>query len=193
MQKQRGVRFIDLLVNDIEKNLIDTEYLIVDDVEYFKEKVKDVILNEYKVDKELEEEAERILQQNSDEIMYRGIPFFKARKLIKEKLAKEKGLPSPGSIFTREKANYIASKILRFILTDDEIDYTVEKGVVRQQIVKAFNNIAQVKKDVDMVAREKIDSMSKPIPEGTPEWSALYRRFYEEELISRGLIDSEDS
>jgi len=193
MQKQKGSKFIELLVNEIAKNLLDNDYVIADDKEYFKEKVREIILNEYKIDKELEEEAEKILQENSDEIMYRGIPFFKARKLIMEKLAKERGLPAPGSIFTREKANYIAGKILKFILTDDELDYTQERGIIRQQIVKAFNRIAQVRKEVDRAAREKIESMSKPVPEGTPEWNALYRKFYEEELIARGLIDTENS
>ncbi|WP_022846192.1 MULTISPECIES: DUF507 family protein [unclassified Desulfurobacterium] len=190
---QKGGKFVQLLVNEITKNLVGKDYIIVDDKNYFKNKVLEIIINEYKVEKELEEEAERILQENSDEIMYRGIPFFKARKLIKEKLAKERGIPAAGSIFSREKANYLAGKILKFILTDDEIDYTQERGIIRQEIVKAFNTIAQLKKEVDQAAKHKIESMSKPIPEGTPEWFALYRKFYEEELISRGLLDTEET
>ncbi|OMH41016.1 DUF507 family protein [Desulfurobacterium indicum] len=190
---QKGGKFVQLLVNEITKNLVGKDYIIVDDENYFKDKVLEIIINEYKIEKELEEEAEKILEENSDEIMYRGIPFFKARKLIKEKLAKERGIPASGSIFSREKANYLAGKILKFILTDDEIDYTQERGIIRQEIVKAFNTIAQLKKEVDQAAKHKIESMSKPIPEGTPEWFALYRKFYEEELISRGLLDTEET
>ncbi len=187
----RKKRFLRLLADRIAENLLSRELVIADDPKSFKEKIYEILYQDYQTEKELEEEAERIIQENSEEVMYRGVSLYKARKLIKEKLAKEKGIQVIGSVFSREKANYLAGKILRLILTDDELDYTEERGVIRSTIVKSFEEVAQLRKEIDQKVREKIASHSRPIYEGTPEWHALYRRYYEEELLERGLIEKE--
>jgi len=184
-------RFLKLLADRIVDNLLERELVIADDPEAFKEKVYDILYTDYTTEKELEEEAERIIQENSEEVLYRGVSLHKARKLIKEKLAKERGIPVIGSVFSREKANYLAGKILKLILTDDELDYTEERGVIRTAIVKSFEEVAQLRREIDQKVREKIASHSRPIYEGTPEWYALYRRYYNEELIERGLVEPE--
>jgi len=189
MAKQN--RFLKLLADRIANNLLEKEYVIADNPEEFKKKVYDILYNDYITEKELEEEAERIIQENAEEVTYTGVSIHKARKLIKEKLAKERGIAVVGSIFSREKANYLAGKVLKLILTDEELDYTQERGVIRATIVKSFEEIAKVRKEIDEKVREKIASHSRPIYEGTPEWYALYRRYYNEELIERGLIDTE--
>jgi hypothetical protein len=188
MAKQN--RFIKLLSDSIAKSLIESGYVIADDEDKFKLQIYDILMREHELDKEIEEEAERVLQENADEVLYRGVPFFKARKLIKEKIAKERGI-QPGSIFSREKANYLAGKILKLILSDESLDYTVERGVLRQAIVKKFEDVIKLRKEIDQAVRDKIASHSKPIPEGSPEWYALYRRYYNEELIERGLVDTQ--
>ena len=35
---------------------------------------------------------------------------------------------------------------------------------------------------IDKIARQKIESQTRPIPEGSEEWDILYRKYYEEEL-----------
>jgi len=187
----RKNRFLRLLADRIAENLLSKELVIADDPKSFKEKIYEILYQDYQTEKELEEEAERIIQENSEEVMYRGVSLYKARKLIKEKLAKERGIQVIGSVFSREKANYLAGKILRLILTDDELDYTEERGVIRSTIVKSFEEVVQLRKEIDQKVREKIASHSRPIYEGTPEWQALYRRYYEEELLERGLIEKE--
>ncbi len=184
-------RFLKLLSDRIVDNLLERELVIADNPESFKEKVYEILYSDYKTEKELEEEAERIIQENSEEVFYRGVSLHKARKLIKEKLAKERGIPVIGSVFSREKANYLAGKILKLILTDEELDYTQERGVIRNAIVRSFEEVAQLRKEIDQRVREKIASHSRPIYEGTPEWYALYRRYYNEELIERGLVEPE--
>ncbi len=185
-------RFLKILADRIANNLLDSELVIADNPEDFREKVFQIIYEDYKTERELEEEAERIIQENSEEVFYRGVSLYKARKLIKEKLAKERGIPVVGSPFSRDKANYLAGKILKLILTDDSLDYTEERGVIRNAIVKSFEEVANLRKEIDERVRERIASHSRPIYEGTPEWNALYSRYYAEELIERGLVDSEE-
>ena len=185
-------RFLKILADRIANNLLDSELVIADNPEDFREKVFQIIYEDYKTERELEEEAERIIQENSEEVFYRGVSLYRARKLIKEKLAKERGIPVVGSPFSRDKANYLAGKILKLILTDDSLDYTEERGVIRNAIVKSFEEVANLRKEIDERVRERIASHSRPIYEGTPEWNALYSRYYAEELIERGLVDSEE-
>ncbi|MEO2069678.1 MAG: DUF507 family protein [Desulfurobacteriaceae bacterium] len=189
MAKQN--RFLKLLADRVATNLLEKEYVIADNPESFKKKIYDILFEDYTLEKELEEEAERIIQENAEEVTYRGVSIHKARKLIKEKLAKERGIPVIGSVFSREKANYLAGKILRLILTDDELDYTQERGIIRTAIVRSFEEVAKLRREIDEKVREKIASHSRPIYEGTPEWYALYKRYYNEELIERGLVDTE--
>ncbi len=184
-------RFLKLLADRIVNNLLSQELVIADNPDEFKEKVFQIIYQDYQTEKELEEEAERIIQENSEEVLYRGVSLYKARKMIKEKLAKERGIPVIGSVFSRDKANYLAGKILKLILTDDTLDYTEERGVIRNAIVRTFEEVARLRKEIDEKVRERIASHSRPIYEGTPEWYALYRRYYNEELIERGLIEPE--
>ena len=185
-------RFLKLLSDRIVNNLLEKELVIADNPEEFREKVYRILYEDYRTEKELEEEAERIIQENSEEVLYRGVSLHKARKMIKEKLAKERGIPVIGSPLSRDKANYLAGKILKLILTDESLDYTEERGVIRGAIVKSFEEIAKLRREIDERIREKIASHSRPIYEGTPEWYALYRRYYNEELIERGLIEPEE-
>ena len=184
-------RFLKLLADRIADNLLEKEYVIADDPESFKEKVYSILYEDYIAEKELEEEAERIIQENAEEVTYRGVSIHKARKLIKEKLARDRGIAVVGSIFSRDKANYLAGKILKLILTDEALDYTKERGIIRNSIVKSFEEVAQIRREIDQRVREKIASHSRPIYEGTPEWYALYRKYYNEELIERGLVEPE--
>jgi len=64
-------------------------------------------------------------------------------------------------------------------------------GVIRTAIVRSFEEVARLRREIDQKVREKIASHSRPIYEGTPEWYALYRRYYNEELVERGLVEPE--
>ena len=59
-----------------------------------------------------------------------------------------------------------------------------EESVVReiQQIM-----VAELRLDeqIDKMARERLASYSRRIPEGSPEWDVLFRKFVEEELKRR--------
>ena len=40
---------------------------------------------------------------------------------------------------------------------------------------------------IDKAAQEKITTQKRDIPEGSEEWTLLYRRYYEEELQRYGI------
>jgi hypothetical protein len=186
-------RFLAILAKVIVSDLLKKGYVIADNEEEFEKAVYDVLYEDYELEKELDEEAERILKENSEEVLYRGVPFHKARRLIKERLAKERGIPSVGSIFDKGRANYLSGRIVKLILSNPKLDYTQDTGVIRATIVKSFEEVENLRREIDQKVKEKIASHSRPIYEGTPEWFALYRKYYDEELVSRGIVDEGES
>jgi hypothetical protein len=46
----------------------------------------------------------------------------------------------------------------------------------------------KINADIDTSVRNKLNSYSKKIPEGSPEWEVLYQKFFHEEASKKGRI-----
>lgn len=77
--------------------------------------------------------------------------------------------------------------LLKSLLDRDIIDITDEEGVVRKAIKKAITEQMKIGSDMDMYVRRKIESLSKHVPEGSPEWDVLYSKYSKEEENKRGI------
>lgn len=60
---------------------------------------------------------------------------------------------------------------------------TAEK--VLREIKRVFAEELRFDDDADEAARRTIGSLSRRVPEGSPEWEVLYRKYREEELQRR--------
>lgn len=58
---------------------------------------------------------------------------------------------------------------------------------VRREIKRSIANFLKISEDIDAVVRRKLQSFSRKIVEGSPEWEVLYRKFYKEETSRRGM------
>jgi hypothetical protein len=64
------------------------------------------------------------------------------------------------------------------ILLDDEIKAIKEiKRIIAQEI--------KIDEEIDEFVRGKLSSYSRRIPEGSPEWEVMYRKFFQEEIGKR--------
>ena len=84
--------------------------------------------------------------------------------------------------FSHEKIVHLSHLMMEALVNDDRVDYRGEENEVRLRIVALLK--AQLERDsaVDEAIRHKIESQKRSIPEGSPEWDLLYRKYYEEEL-----------
>ena len=57
--------------------------------------------------------------------------------------------------------------------------------ISREKLNKLALNTTEEK--LDQAARLKIESQRRIIPEGTPEWNILYRKYYNEEVKKLGI------
>ena len=56
-----------------------------------------------------------------------------------------------------------------------------EKNEVRLAIVRLLKRELQMETDIERKVTTKIESLRRGVPEGSPEWEILYRKYYDEE------------
>jgi len=83
---------------------------------------------------------------------------------------------------SHEKIVDLSHKMLDALLEDDRVDYHGEENEVRQRIVVLLKVELEREDALEDSVRRKIESQKRDIPEGSPEWELLYRKYYEEEL-----------
>ncbi|HXW69011.1 MAG TPA: DUF507 family protein [Dissulfurispiraceae bacterium] len=89
------------------------------------------------------------------------------------------------------------------MLSDDKITHTthmmlkglMEKGLiilkeddslVRREIKRTITNELKVGEDLDTEVRKKLQSYTKKLIEGSPEWEIMYKKLFEEEDAKKG-------
>jgi hypothetical protein len=86
-----------------------------------------------------------------------------------------------------DKISHLSHIILQKLMDDDTIDITEDAAVVRRAIKRTIASFMRAGQEIDTAARRKIESLSRPVSEGSPEWDALYARYFREEETRRGL------
>lgn len=89
------------------------------------------------------------------------------------------------------------------MLSDDKITHTthmllkglIEKGLIvlkeddsllRREIKRTIINELKIGEDIDAEVRKKLQSYTKKLIEGSPEWEIMYKKFFEEEDAKKG-------
>ncbi len=87
---------------------------------------------------------------------------------------------------SEERVSHIAHLVSEGIWKDDLVDFTSDERALKE-IKLVIRDYLLVEDKADETARTKITSLSKKIPEGSPEWDTLYRKSFEEELKKRNF------
>lgn len=112
----------------------------------------------------------------------------KAIQMIRKQLAKEKDFILSGAMdarFTADKISHIAHLVADTLYDDDLLDFPDEDDGPKT-FKKIFMDYFQRENDIVEKVRKKIQSMSDAPFEGSRDWDALYRRFFEEEMKRLG-------
>lgn len=86
-----------------------------------------------------------------------------------------------------EKITHLTHVLLKGLLDRDLIDIKEEEGTVRRAMRRAIIYELKAGEEMDDKVKRKIQSLSKKVVEGSPEWDILYRKFQREEEVRRGL------
>ena len=83
---------------------------------------------------------------------------------------------------SRDKVNILSHRVADTLAEIDEVTFKEDRNTVRLAALDILNKWLKKEEAMDQAARQKIESQSRPIPEGGEEWDILYRKYYEEQL-----------
>jgi hypothetical protein len=78
--------------------------------------------------------------------------------------------------------------LLKGLLDKGVISLSGEEGKVRAEIKRTVISELKIGEEMDAAVRKKIQSFSKKVIEGSPEWDILYKKFFREEEVKRGRL-----
>jgi hypothetical protein len=85
-----------------------------------------------------------------------------------------------------DKISHLSHVLLKGLLERKAIVPVEEDSKLRTEIKRTMVSELKVGEEIDSVVRKKLQSFSKKIAEGSPEWEILYKKFFREEEIKRG-------
>ena len=89
---------------------------------------------------------------------------------------------------SRERVLNLSHLILRYMDSEDALEYFDEPQEIRQTIVQIITGEMRADEMIDALVRHKIESQKRSIPEGSEEWDVLYRKYFEEELAKHRKV-----
>ena len=85
-----------------------------------------------------------------------------------------------------DKISHLTHVLLRGLIERDLIAPIEEESKIRTEIKRTIAAEMKIGEEIDTVVRKKLQSFSKKIAEGSPEWEIMYKKFYREEEIKKG-------
>jgi hypothetical protein len=85
-----------------------------------------------------------------------------------------------------DKISHLSHVLLKGLKEKRLIESSGDEGKIRAEIKRTILSELKVGEEIDAAVRRKLQSFSRKIVEGSPEWEKLYRKFFREEEVKRG-------
>lgn len=89
---------------------------------------------------------------------------------------------------SEDRISHLSHLILNAIIGRKLAEPVLAEEKLLREIKRTMTEELRFDDEADTVARKRIQSQSRRIPEGSPEWEVLYRKYREEELRRRKKI-----
>ncbi len=86
---------------------------------------------------------------------------------------------------TEDRISHLSHLILDKLVQDRNVDALQAEERLLREIKRVLAEELKFDDEADSAARRTIQSLSRRLPEGSPEWEVLYRKYREEELRRR--------
>ncbi len=187
--------FITHLSKEVAKRLAK-ESCIFREQDRVAREFEDLVLDELSLEDEVNAEARALLGQYGEYMRHQNISYHEMFSTVKRKLLAERRILSaspdgrgPRTMKlshdkVREMSHKLASKLPR--IPGTRLNKTWND--TRLEIERHLKDIFTMEMRCDRVAKEKIATQKRDIPEGSEEWQALHRNYYEDELKKHGVF-----
>jgi hypothetical protein len=85
---------------------------------------------------------------------------------------------------SEDRISHLAHLVSDGIWKDDLVDFTDDDKALKE-IKLVITGYFKFEDDADDTARNKIRSLSRDVPEGSPEWEILYHKYLDEEMAKK--------
>lgn len=89
-------------------------------------------------------------------------------------------------MFSDDKVTHLTYIVLKGLMDKGLVVLKEDDGLIRREIKRTIINELKIGEDIDASVRRKLQSFSKKLVEGSPEWEVLYKKFFEEEEVRKG-------
>ncbi len=86
---------------------------------------------------------------------------------------------------TEDRISHLSHLILDKLVQDRAVDMLQAEERLLREIKRVITDELKFDDEADSAARRTIHSLSRRVPEGSPVWEVLYRKYREEELRRR--------
>jgi hypothetical protein len=87
-----------------------------------------------------------------------------------------------------DKILHLSHVLLKGLKDRNIIEVIEEEGKIRAEIKRTIISELKIGEEIDSTVRKKLQSFSRKIVEGSPEWEIMYRKYFKEEEIKRGRV-----
>jgi hypothetical protein len=186
--------FIGYLAREITKGLGE-RMCEFRDPEAVREKMVAVIVDELSLEDEINTEARELLNQYADYMRTQRIPYQEMFWKVKRKILAERKMVSaqsrePGERkmkISRDKTVEMSHKLAAALPRIPGTLLRTSWNDVRLEIARLMQDILMKEEAIDKQAQKKVSTIKRDIPEGSEEWTLLYRRYYDEEMKRYGI------
>ena len=89
-------------------------------------------------------------------------------------------------MLSEDKISHLSHVLLKNLIDQNLVELTENDSSVRREIKRTIVAELRVGEEIDGIVRKKLQSFSKKVIEGSPEWEVMYKKFFKEEEVKRG-------
>jgi hypothetical protein len=89
-------------------------------------------------------------------------------------------------MLSEDKVSHLSHILLRELIAQNLVELVEDEASIRREIKRTVVSELRIGEEIDQVVRRKLQSLSRKLMEGSPEWEVLYRKYFREEEIKKG-------
>jgi hypothetical protein len=90
-------------------------------------------------------------------------------------------------LLSDEKQMHLAHVIVKSVQGMSQATVKGDQAQALREVKRVIAEHMKAEEELEQKVRSRLESYSRPVPEGSQEWDILYRKTYEEELRKRKL------
>lgn len=156
--------------------------------------IEEIIDEDLSAEDRLNDEVRDLLDDYSEYMRRENISYQEMFRKIKNQLLAQRKMTRAAGRDTgdpmklsRDRVNEISHKIVAGMRKSRDFRVRKDPNELRLALVREMTDILQMEERIDRVARDKIRTQKRDIPEGGEEFDILHKRYYSEELKKLGI------